>query len=161
MRIKVEPKEFFMYAVYLAFDRQNPNGEDEHVRAYLAEHELEPRGRGVESVEGRESDVMYFGGCYLGRHLKVIGDMQKQAVEQELLTSDIERAINDVENPATPGDVEMIHEPRRTELITALVKEFHQETSFEADEEGRLKVTLEASLIQNKFRKLQSKRSEG
>jgi len=85
MRISVEPKEFFLYTVFLAFNRQHPNGQYEHVRAYLAEHELEPNGRGIETVEGQEYDVMHYGGCYLGRHLKVIGDMQRREVEQELV----------------------------------------------------------------------------
>ena len=40
--------------------------------AYLAQHELEPKRQGKSTVEDQEFDVMNFGGCYLGKHLKVI-----------------------------------------------------------------------------------------
>ena len=35
-------------------------------------------------MEDQEFDVMIFGGCYLGKHLKVVEDMQRKAVEQEV-----------------------------------------------------------------------------
>jgi hypothetical protein len=45
MRIKIEPKAFFMYAVFLAFNPVQPDLEDDAIRAYLDEHELIPKLR--------------------------------------------------------------------------------------------------------------------
>jgi hypothetical protein len=35
MRIKIEPKAFFMSAVFLAFSKERPAPEDEAIKAYL------------------------------------------------------------------------------------------------------------------------------
>src|SRR5229473_1874002 len=80
MRIKIEPKEFFMYAVFLAFSKERPAPEDEAIKAYLDAHELIPKAQGTDRFEDQEFAVMYFGGCYLGKHLEVIRDMQRQAL---------------------------------------------------------------------------------
>ena len=36
MRLKIEPKEFFMYAVFLAFSTEHPDPEDEAIKAAVA-----------------------------------------------------------------------------------------------------------------------------
>ena len=69
MRIKIEPKAFFMSAVFLAFSKERPAPEDEAIKAYLDAHELIPKAQGTDRFEDQECDVMYFGGCYLGKHL--------------------------------------------------------------------------------------------
>ena len=69
MRIKIEPKEFFMYAVFLAFSTEHPDPEDEAIKAYLNAHELIPKARGTDTFEDQEFEVMYFGGCYLGTYV--------------------------------------------------------------------------------------------
>ena len=72
MFIKVEPAGFFMYTVQLIFDPDSPDLEDQEVRDYLTDHELEPRYQYQTEVEGRACDVMQFGGCYLGKHLQSV-----------------------------------------------------------------------------------------
>ena len=151
MRIKVEPKEFFMYSVFLAFDGAKPDLEDEAVKAYLDQHELIAKAQGKQNWDGQEFDVMYFGGCYLGRHLKVVEDIQRGAIEQEMLAEEISRAVEGATDPATRSAAANIPEPRLREVISSLVQEFHQESSFGEDEEGYLKVTLEPALIERKF----------
>ena len=136
MRMRVEPKEFFMYSVFLAFNQERPHSEDEAIKAYLADHELIPKGQGTDTLDGQEHEVMYFGGCYLGKHLRVIGDMQRKSVEQEMLTSKIESILWETADPATRGMVDGTSEPRFKELVASLVQEFHQESSFGATEEG-------------------------
>jgi hypothetical protein len=101
MRIKIKPKEFFMYAVFLPFSKEHPDPEDEAIKAYLDAHELLPKAQGTDKFEDQEFDVMYFGGCYLGKHLEVISDMQRQAVEHQLLTVDIERILQATTAPET------------------------------------------------------------
>ena len=124
MRIRVEPKEFFMYSIFLAFNKEHSDSEDEAVKAYLEEHELIPkRRRERDSLEGQEYDVMYFGGCYLGRHLNVIGDMQRKAVEREMLAVEIERILNEEADPTTRRAADNTPSPRMKELITSLAEE--------------------------------------
>ena len=152
MRIGVEPKEFFMYSIFLAFNKEHSDLEDKAVKAYLEEHELIPKAQGTDTLEGQEYDVMYFGGCYLGRHLNVISDMQRKAVEQEMLTVEVERILKETTDPATRKMADNTPGPMLRELIASLAQEAHQqESSFGVDEEGYLKVTLEADHIRHKF----------
>jgi hypothetical protein len=157
MRIKIEPKEFFMYAVFLAFSKEHPNPEDEAIKAYLDAHELIPKAQGTDKFEDQEFDVMYFGGCYLGKHLDVIRDMQRQAVEHELLTVAIERILQETPAPETRRVGNQTPVPQMKALIANLVQEFHQDTSFGANEEGYLKVTLEPVVIEQRFLELVGK----
>jgi len=151
MRIRVEPKEFFMYSVFLAFNAADPEPEDETVKAYLTERELEPKSEGKNTWDGQEFDVMYFGGCYLGKHLNAIEDIQRAAVEEEMLAEEIGRILKETTHEATRREADAAPQPRLKELIAGLAQEFHQESSFDADEEGSLKVTLEPELIEQKF----------
>ena len=97
MLIKVEPAGFFMYTVQLIFDLDRPDSEDGTVRDYLTDNELEPRYQTTGEYEGRQSEVMQFGGCYLGRHLQSVGQIQRRAVEVELLTAEVENHLADLE----------------------------------------------------------------
>jgi len=157
MRIKIEPKEFFMDAVFLAFSKERPAPEDEAIKAYLDAHELIPKAQGTDRFEDQEFDVLYFGGCYLGKHLDVIRDMQRQAVEHELLTVEIERILQETTAPETRRVADQIPAPQMQALIANLIQAFHQDTSFGANEEGYLKVTLEPAVIEQRFLELVGK----
>src|SRR6266853_3794889 len=157
MRIKIEPKQFFMYAVFLAFSKERPALEDEAIKAYLDAHELIPKAQGTDRFEDQEFDVMYFGGCYLGKHLDVIRDMQRQAVEHELLTVAIERILQETPAPETRRVGDQTPVPQMQALIANLAQEFHQDTSFGANEAGYLKVTLEPVVIEQRFLELVGK----
>ena len=152
MRIRVEPKEFFMNSVFLAFSQAHADPEDEDVKAYLAEHELIPKWQGIDRWDGQEFEVMYFGGCYLGKHLGAIGDMQRKSVEQEMLTSEIERILGEeTGDSATRRAAHDIPEPQLKEIMASLAQKLHQESSFGTDEKGNLKITLDPDLAQRKF----------
>jgi hypothetical protein len=157
MRIKIEPKEFFMSAVFLAFSKERPAPEDEAIKAYLDAHELIPKAQGTDRFEDQAFDVLYFGGCYLGKHLDVISDMQRQAVEHELLTVEIERILQETTAPETRGVADQIPAPQMQALIANLIQAFHQDTSFGANEAGYLKVTLEPAVIEQRFLELVGK----
>jgi len=140
-----------MYAVFLAFSKEHPDPEDEAVRAYLDAHELIPKAQGIDRLADQEFDVMYFGGCYLGKHLEVIRDMQRQAVEHQLLTVEIERILQATTAPETRRVAEKTPEPQMQALVTNLAQEFHQDTSFGANEAGYLQVVLEPAIIEQRF----------
>src|SRR5918912_2299216 len=139
MRIKIEPKEFFMYAVFLAFSKERPAPEDDAIKAYLDAHELIPKAQGTDRFEDQDFEVMYFGGCYLGTHLDVISAMQRQAVEHELITVAIERILQETTAPETRRMAEKTPAPQLKALIATLAQEFHQDASFGANEAGYLK----------------------
>ena len=159
MRISVEPKEFFMYSVFLAFSQEQPEPEDDAVKAYLAERELEPKTRGNNTWEGQEYDVMYFGGCYLGSHLRAIEDIQRAAVEREMLAEEVERTLKEAQDPPTVSAVQGASDSRLGEIIEGLVGEFHQESSFGADEEGNLMVSLGPEAIRRRFLEFASEKT--
>ena len=89
MLVRLEPKDWLMHAVYLFFDEQTPDPEDQEVRDYLAAHKLEPKRTTTTTWDEREWHVMYFGGCYLGRHLQVLSEIQRRAAgEQQAVAAD-------------------------------------------------------------------------
>ena len=149
MLIKVEPADFFMYRVILVFDQENGDSEDQQVRDYLAEHELEPRYQSSGEYEGRQCEVMQFGGCYLGRHLQQIGQIQRHEVEVELLTAEVERHLED-SSPQAPS----FPAQARQEAVAQLVQNFHQEASFQNADSGELVVVLDGEAVREAARQM-------
>lgn len=150
MLINVEPADFFMYRVKFLYDLDNPDPEDQEVRDYLDEHELRPRAQDTGEVEGKRKEVMVFGGCYLGKHLNEIGQIQRRAVEVELLTEEIERHLDgSVEALAQAGDA-------RRQAIQELVRTFNQESSFRTNEKGELEASLEKDAVVEAARRFES-----
>lgn len=145
MFIKVEPAGFFMYTVQLIFDPARPDSEDREVRDYLTDHDLEPRYEYEIEHEGRPCQVLQFGGCYLGRHLQSVGQIQRHAVEVELLTAEVEEHLAALRLLQAGGDAsdDAADAARRRETVAALVSELHRESVFQADENGELVATLE------------------
>ena len=155
MFIKVEPADFFMFRVIMTFDQEYPDSEDQDVRDYLTEHELEPRYLSQGEFEERQCEFMQFGGCYLGRHLESISQIQRVAVEIELLTAEIRVHLNISPDAATP-----LADDRQT-TIAQLVKDFHQDSSFQTNENGELIVVLDGDEVRAAVSQLTSVSSEG
>ena len=154
MIIRVEPKDFFMSTILLLFDREHPDPEDQEVKRYLAERDLEPKRTFDTASQEQYSVVWQFGGCYLGRHLDAIADIQKKYLEAEMLAAEIPRLLK-VETEVEMLDmVDQLPDARRQELLDALVREFHQESSFGPDASGSVKVMLEPAVVQRRFREL-------
>ena len=128
-----------MYTVKLIFDLESPDSEDQEVREYLDEWELEPRYLSTADLDGRQCQIMQFGGCYLGKHLDRVAQIQRRAVEVELLTAEIR------------GHLDAGGDPFKTVVeetaVAALVAEFHQESSFQTAENGELVAVLEGDAV--------------
>ncbi len=148
MFIKVEPAEFFMYRVILVFDLESPNSEDQEVRDYMTEWELEPKYQRTGDFEGSNSDIMQFGGCYLGRHLGKMSEIQRSHVERELITAEIGRLLDDAGDPVAVPDA------RREETLRQLTQTFHQPEVFQPNEEGLLEAVLDALAVRQAAREL-------
>ena len=148
MYITVEPAGLMMHTVKLVFDPADPAAEDQQVRDYLSEHELEPRYHWfaeIDGLEGRECEIMQFGGCYLGRNLQNIGLIQRRVVEDELLTAEIQRHIDG----GSLTDLEAAPETQRQDAIAAIIDEFRVEETFSQDEAGELRATVDAEALQD------------
>ena len=148
MFIKVEPAEFFMYRVILVFDLENPNAEDQDVRDYMTEWELEPKYQHTGDFEGSNSEIMQFGGCYLGRHLGKISEIQRGHVEREIIVAEIGMLLDDEEDPvAVPAE-------RREETVRQLAESFYQPDVFQPNDEGLLEAMLDAPTVRQAARDL-------
>jgi hypothetical protein len=148
MLIRVEPAGFSMYTVQMVFDTENPDSEDQEVRQYLKEHGLEPRYQWTSEFEGRQCEWLLYGGCYLGNHLNGIGQIQRRAVEVELLTAEIERHLGSL--PVEEGSLDG---EQRQEAVAALVEEFHQDSSFQVNDNGELTAALDGSEVSEAARR--------
>ena len=148
MIIRVEPKDWMMQSVFLYFDGEAPDPEDEVVRQYLDENKLVPRRETTTRWEDRDWEVMYYGGCYLGRHLSVIGEIQRKALKREMLEEKIPDLLKEGPNKEAR---KLVTEPGNASIkdaINMLVDEYHQDSSFGRDSDGRLQVALDAATVQ-------------
>ncbi len=138
-----------MYTVRLTFDLDRPDTEDQQVRDYLTEQELEPRYQWTGDFEGSQGEFLQFGSCYLGQHLQSIGQIIRRVVEVELLTAQIEDHLN-----ALPPEESVLTEEQRRAAIATLVQEFHQESVFQANENGELIAVLDDSQVLDAARRV-------
>ena len=127
---------------------ERPDSEDQDVRDYLAENELEAKYQTKGELDERQCEFLQFGGCYLGRHLDSIGRIQRSAVEIELLTEEIETHLNAAAQP-----LELPSE-QRSEAVATLAKDFQREESFQTDENGNLVAVLDGDAVREAARKL-------
>ena len=149
MFLKVEPAGFFMYTVQIMFDPTNPDPEDDGVRNYLLDHALEPRHEWIEQIEGRDCNWMQFGGCYLGNHLQEIGKLQRTAVEEELISEEITRTLESLD------DSELAIDPQDLASIRhKLVQEFHNEDNFSVNELGALEAVIDPEALKDVLRRI-------
>lgn len=151
MLIRIEPKDFNMFSVYLVFNKQAPDLEDADVRRYLADHGLSPKRQWDEPWQGVDCHMMSFGGCYIQDHLKPIGEIHRRGVQQALLRRRIDRALSD-RRAAKVREALATLEPAHAEKAKAsLVERLNVEASFGTDKEGCLAVTVPAARIRQDF----------
>ena len=145
-----------MYRVILIFDMESPDSEDQEVRDYLEEHELEPRYQSTGELDQRQCEFLQFGGCYLGRHVDSIGQIQRKAVEVELLTAAIRDHLADTAD-GDVGEDAGLTEQQRQAAVAELVPQFHQESSFQTAENGNLIAVLDGEAVREAAHQLAPK----
>ena len=155
MYMRVEPREWNMYSVFLYFDEKVPDAEDGDVREYLSERRLEPKRVVKTDLDDREFDVWSYGGCYLGRrHLNAIAEIQNKVVGREQLLTSIAALLEEGPNAEARDLVSSMEKGQLGAAVDTLVEEYHRDTSFGPDGDGRLHVTLDAAEVQESFLKL-------
>ena len=146
MIIKVEPAEMFMYRVILISNLETPDPEDQEIRDYLEANELEPKYRSEGDFEGRHSESMQFGGCYLGRHTGEINLIQQKYVESELIAYEINRHLGESDSPVE------IPEELREDALAELLKDFNNEDAFRETDDGKYEVALDGEKVRDAAR---------
>ena len=148
MIIKVEPADMFMYRVIMISNLENPDPEDQEIRHYMEVHELEPKYRSEGDFEGRRSESLQFGGCYLGRHLGEINLIQQRYIEQDLIAFEINRHLGESDRPVE------IPEERREGTVAELLKNFNNESAFRKMDDGKYEVALDGEAVREAARSL-------
>ena len=151
MIIKVEPADFFMYSVVMISNLETPDAEDKEIHDYLETQELEPRYESEGDFEGRHSKSIQFGGCYLGRHLGEINQIQERYVEAELVEYEINRHLGESDNPVELSD------DQREGAIAELMKSFNNEQAFKEMDDGKFSVALGGEAVREAARTLIAK----
>ena len=146
MIIKVEPAEMFMYRVILISNLETPDPEDQEIRDYLETNELEPKYRSEGDFEGRHSESMQFGGCYLGRHTGEINLIQQRYVEAEHIAYEINRHLGEADSPVE------IPEEFKEDALAELLKDFNNEDAFRETDDGKYEVALDGEKVREAAR---------
>jgi hypothetical protein len=153
MWMEFTPREWFMVRVGLIFRDGDPDPEDPWVRGYLQEHQLEPRYRGKEERHGISCDVLYFGQCYLGRHLQSLERLYQRGLERSLLVEKL-RELRRPGDEAQIGWPVGVDEKECEPLLPSLAEALHEHVSFGTDSEGFLTLTLDPSLVARELARL-------
>ena len=81
MWVERVPVDWTMSKFLFGFSKDAPGPEDAPVQAYLAEHKLQPRWRGLEEYDDEVYEIWCFGECYLGPHLFAIAALHREHAE--------------------------------------------------------------------------------
>ncbi|MEC8855830.1 MAG: hypothetical protein VX664_00420 [Chloroflexota bacterium] len=148
MIIKVEPADFFMYRVIVIAKLENPDPEDQEISDYLKANELEPKYRSEGDFEGRHSESMQFGGCYLGNHTGEINLIQQRYVEEEIIVHEIKRHLAESDRPVE------FPEDERDNAVAELRKTINNEDPLRNIDDGKYEVALEGEAVREAARGL-------
>jgi hypothetical protein len=158
MWIEFIPKDWLMMRVGLIFREGVPDPEDSWVRSYLDEQQLVPRHRVKEERDGIPCEALYFGQCYLGRHLQALQALYQKGLERSLLIERLRELRRCQSLSSTSGLIELDDHVFETSL-PFLAEALHDQVAFGTDSEGYLTVTLAPSLIAGELTRLIAKSS--
>jgi hypothetical protein len=146
MFLELTPKDWFMMQVGLVFQAGDPDPEDAWVRSYLREQQLVPRRQMQEERDGVPCEVLYFGQCYLGRHLHTLQQLYRRGIERSLLLQKL-RDLRQAQGDASISWPVELTEPAFDTLLPALAEALHESASFSVDENGHPAIALDPALI--------------
>jgi hypothetical protein len=149
------PKDWLMMRVGLIFREGDPDPEDPWVRSYLDEQQLVPRHRMTEERNGIPCEALYFGQCYLGRHLHVLQGLYQKGLERSLLLEKLRELRRPQSGNSLGGLVDLDDRAFETAL-PSLAEALHERVSFGSDSEGYLTVTLDPTLVAGELTRLRT-----
>jgi hypothetical protein len=140
------PKDWFMMRIGLIFCEGDPDPEDAWVRSYLQEHALEPRRQVREERQGVACEALYFGQCYLGRHLQHLQHLYQKGLERSLLLEKL-RELRGLPGEPRDGRPLELRESTFDALLPMLAEALHEQVKFGTDSEGYLTLDLDQSMV--------------
>ena len=151
MIIRIEPKDWNMHTVLMFFKQEEPHPEDADVRRYLEERHLEPRRQYDTELAGEKFEVLTYGGCYLGRHMNALADIQRAVVEKELLVEAIPELLASGPDAKASSLAATKSASDMTAIVEALTETLHTPENFGIDSNGELQTTVSAEDVQAQF----------
>ena len=154
MIIRIEPKDWNMHTVLMFFKEGEPHPEDADIRQYLEERHLEPRRQYNTELAGEKFEVWTYGGCYLGRHMNALADIQRAVVEKELLAEAIPELLASGPDANAVALAEEKTASDMNAIVEALTDTLHTPDNFGIDANGELQTTVSAEDVQAQFLEL-------
>ncbi len=154
MIIRIEPKDWNMHTVLMFFKQEEPHTEDADIRRYLEERRLAPRRQYATELEGEKFEVLTYGGCYLGRHMNALADIQRSVIERELLAEAIPALLASGPNDNAAALAADKTNDEMAAIIKTLADALHAPDNFGIDANGELQTTVTAEQAQAHFLKL-------
>ena len=151
MIIRIEPKDWNMHTVMMFFKEEEPHPEDADIRRYLEERRLEPRRQYNTELEGEKFEVWTYGGCYLGRHMNALADIQRAVVEREILADAIPALLSSGPDANAAALADAKSEAEMIAIVDALTEALHTPDNFGIDANGELQTTVSAEQVQAHF----------
>ncbi len=151
MIIRIEPKDWNMHTVMMFFKEEEPHPEDADIRRYLEERRLEPRRQYNTELEGEKFEVWTYGGCYLGRHMNALADIQRAVVEREILADAIPALLSSGPDANAAALADAKSEAEMIAIVDALTEALHTPDNFGIDANGELQTTVSAEQVQARF----------
>ena len=151
MIIRIEPKDWNMHTVLMFFNQEEPHPEDADIRRYLEERHLQPRRQYDTELAGEKFEVLTYGGCYLGRHMNALADIQRAVVEKELLVEAIPGLLASGPDAKASSLAATKSASDMTAIVDALTETLHTPDNFGIDANGELQTTVSAEDVQGQF----------
>lgn len=142
-----------MMRVGLIFREGDADPEDPWVRSYLDEQQLVPRQRAKEVRDGIPYEVLYFGQCYLGRHLHALQALYQKGLERSLLVERL-RELRRCQSLSATNEADELDEQAFETSLPSLAEALHEQVAFGTDSEGYLTLTLEPTLVAGELTRL-------
>ena len=154
MIIRIEPKDWNMHTVIMFFKQEAPHSEDADIRRYLEERRLAPRRQYTTELEGEKFEVLTYGGCYLGRHMNALADIQRGVVERELLAEALPILLASGPDDSAAALAANKTDAEMTAIIDTLTDALHTPNNFGLDANGELQTTVTPEQAQAQFLKI-------
>ncbi len=151
MIIRIEPKDWNMHSVIMFFKKDEPHAEDADIRRYLDERGLQPRRQYDTTLADEHFEVLTFGGCYLGRHMSALADIQRSVVERELLAEAIPALLASGPDADARQHAAALPPADMQACVAALTDALHTPDNFGTDANGEMQATPDAADVQARF----------